>query len=134
MSKLSENLDDTIANAVKAQVQAQVLEALSGNEFFAKHVAAVLNSPVEIPDPKSSYGKIRVPFIESVTAGIIKKATQAAVEQAVEEEREFIQDAVRRAVKRQANEFANNVADELLESAKRGYGFKIQVTVPGRGD
>lgn len=130
MSALTNNLDETIAGAVKAQIQAQVLEALSGEEFFAKYIASVLNQTVEVSEDGSSYGrKIKISFLENAVAGTIKKATQQAVAIAVEEERERIQDEVRKAVKRKADQFAENVTNAALEAAQSAYNYKFEIGI-----
>lgn len=130
MSALTNNLDDTIAAAVKAQIQAQVLEALSGEEFFSKYIASVLNQTVEVSEDGSSYGrKIKTTFLDNALTGTIKKATQKAVEMAIEEERERIQDEVRKAVKRSADQFAANITDAALEAAKSQYNYKFEIGI-----
>lgn len=130
MSALTNNLDDTIAGAVKAQIQAQVLEALSGEDFFAKYIASVLNQTVEVTEDGTAYGrKIKVSFLDNALSGLIKKATKEAVAIAVEEERERIQDEVRKAVKRKADQFAENVTNAALEAAQSQYNYKFEVGI-----
>jgi len=133
MSELTGKLDETIAAAVQAQISAQVLEALSGGQLFQKYVTAVLQSVVEVPDPKGGYGRtVKVTFVDNAIAGVIKKAVQEAVQNAVAEERERIQEEVRLAVKRRAADFAVVLTDELLKSAEDKWRFNVQLYAPKR--
>ncbi|SHT54088.1 Uncharacterised protein [Mycobacteroides abscessus subsp. abscessus] len=131
---ITENLDATIASAVKAQIEAKVLEALSGGEFFEKYVHSVLYAKVEIADPKDRYKKISVNFIDNAIAGVVRAATQDAIKVAVNEQREEIQEHVRKAVKRQTDKFAQNVVEGLVEATNTDYRFNVQIGVPKRGD
>lgn len=133
MTDLTDNLNDTIASAVKAQIEAKVLEALSGAQFFEKYVQSVLYSKVEITDPHDRYKKIRVNFIDNAISGVVKAAIQNATEAAVAEEREKIQDAVRRAVKRRSEDFAAQVTEGLLAAtaSKYSYRFDMKLSLPG---
>lgn len=134
MTDITDNLNDTIASAVKAQIEAKVLEALSGGEFFEKYVHTVLYRKIEISDPKDRYKKLQVNFIDNAISRVIESAVNGAVQVAVEEEREKIQDAVRRAVKRRADQFAEQVTENLVEASKKShnYRFDIALALPSR--
>ncbi|OQW34493.1 MAG: hypothetical protein A4E20_10765 [Nitrospira sp. SG-bin2] len=132
MKDITDNLNDTIASAVKVQIEAKVLEALSGGEFFEKYVHAVLYRKIEVPDPQDRYRKVQINFIDNAISKVIESAVQNAVSMAVEEEREKIQDAVRKAVKRRSDQFAEDVTDGLIEAARKQYSYKfdVQLSVP----
>lgn len=132
---VSEDLNEVISAAVKAQVTAKVTEALAGGELFSKWIDDVLHRPVEVADPKGGYGRKKtVAWVDTILAKAIQGMTEDAVREALEEESPRIQDAVRKSVKRQAEQFAEDVTAAVMETAKDKYRIKVDIEVPRRRD
>lgn len=121
------DLNQTIATAVQARVEAEVLKALSGDEMFASLVAASMNALVEVPD--GAYSKKRITFMEHVLQKTIQKATQAAVQAVVDEQQDRLKEMVRKGLCSKIDAIATTLVDKVVENSKSPYGWDIKVDV-----
>lgn len=114
------DLNDVIASAVSARVEAQVLAALSDSDTFNVMVMAALQQPVEIPDG-TSYGKKRVPYLNNVLQTAIRERTKAVVAESVEEHAEAIKVEVRKALRKSIGVMADSLVDGFVAGASGRY-------------
>lgn len=132
MNAPNADLNDVITSAVKARVEASVLEALSGDEFFGKFITNALAAPVEIPDPDRGYGKIRVPYVTYVLEETVRSAVMSATKRLVAEQAELIEEAVRKELRRSASDLAKQLVGSMSDAADRAYGIKVELQYPSR--
>lgn len=128
MSDLNAALDTTIAAAVTARVEAEVVAALSGDEVIGQYVAAALREPVETT---RNYRTEKVPYLRHVLTKTFQDVAKEAVARVLEEERPTIEEEVRKAVKREAGTIAEGVAGALAKRASSGYGVSIDLNLAG---
>jgi len=122
------NLNETIAAAVKARVEVEVLKALSGDEVMGGFVALALQEIVEVKDP-STYNTRKVPFLTRTLEVAVQQATKAAVAKLIIEELPSIEDAVRKALKRNLGTIAATLSESLVKAAERPYGFDVDLSL-----
>lgn len=132
MGDIEQDLNATIAAAVKAKVEASVMEALAGGELMREYVAAALSQQVDL-NPNDRYNNKKVSFLERTLRTAIQKATEDAVRAAILEDMPVLQDEVRRAIKRNSSTMADALCTSLTEAAERAYGVKVELNMPGRG-
>lgn len=123
------SIDETIAAAVHARIEAEVFEALSGDAVIGQFVAAALRVTVET---SGSYKRDRVPYLKKVLDDAIRKATMAAVNSAIAGERDRIEEEVRKALKREAPSIASVLVGALAEQAGSRYGMSLKLELMER--
>lgn len=133
MASPNPDLNDVITSAVKARVEASVLEALSGDEYFGQMIATSLSRPVEVPSQKG-YGKDTIPFMSHVLESTIRQAVQDAVRRLVIEQASDIEDAVRKELKRSVSDLAKQLVGSVSSAAESAYGINVELKYRGRGD
>lgn len=114
------DLNEIIAAAVTARVEAQTLAALSDSETFNALVVAALGQTVEVSDG-SSYGKKKVSYIRHTLEQSIKSRTKEIVAEAVEEQTEAIRTEVRKALRKSVGVIADSLVDGFVASASGRY-------------
>lgn len=120
------DLDATIAHAVNARVEAEVMKALSGDEVIGQYVSAALQSEVEV-NKRSGYGKERRPFLSVTIDNAVRNACKDAIAKVIVEEVGVIEDEVRKAVRRDAAKIAEKFAEGLVDASASGYRFRIEL-------
>lgn len=130
-SPLSDDLNQTIVNAINARVEAEVLEAMSGDETIGKMVVAALQQPVVVPSSKDSYRKVKVPFLHSLIRQAIQNAAKRAVERLLVEQEAEIERELRAHLHTIVPQLAQALAMQLAEKAKSTYGINVSLRFPG---
>lgn len=126
MTDLATDLNETIAAAVKARVEASVLEAFSSDGMLQQYVTAALMQKVE---RKKGYQTEQVPYMQDVLQTAIQKSSRDAVNALIAEQQETITEEVRKALRRDAPTIAAALVDGFVESSKSGYRTHVEVTI-----
>lgn len=125
MSALDKDLNDTIAAAVNAKVEAAVMVALAGDEVLGRFVSAALTQPVAT----DRYSREKAPtFLAHTVQKAVQEATRVAIERLVEEAKPEIEQHVRKALRAKLPEVAATLVDGL-RSAR--YGVSVTVLDDG---
>jgi uncharacterized protein (DUF885 family) len=127
MSNIEGDLNATIASAVNARIEAEVMAALSGDEVIARFVTAALQQKVG----DQRYGKQQRTFLAAALETAIKDATKAAVGRLIEEERPLIEDEIRKALRRNVKTMADSIVGNLADKASSAYGVRVELQLPG---
>jgi hypothetical protein len=127
----SNDLNDVIVSAVNARVETAVLEALSGDEFFGRMVAATLAQKIEVPD--GGYSRRKTTFLAHTLETVIQQAVQDATKRLVTEEAAAIEEAVRKELRRSSGDLAKQLVGSMSDAAEKVYGIKVELQYPGRG-
>lgn len=130
MSNIEKDLNSTIASAVNARIEAEVVAALSGDEVIGRYVAGALRQPVG----RQEYGRKQLTYLETVVREAIQGATKAAVKRVIDEEQEKIEEEVRKALRRGLNTIAETIVEGLVQKAAGTYGIRVELTLPGNND
>lgn len=127
------DINTTIAAAVNARIEAEVVAALSGDEVIGQYVAAALRQTVEVPG--RGYQKNSVPYLHNVLTKAIQEAAKGACTALVLEEMPKIEAEVRKALRRNINGIAEAIATSLTDRAQKAYGIDVTVDLKlPRGD
>ena len=125
------DINQIIASAVNARVEAQVLAALSGDEVIGKLVTAALTEQVSATNDR--YDSKKVPYLTKIVRDAIKEATAAALRRLIEEEMPVIEEEIRKALRRDIKGIAGQLAGQLTKEATRAYGVTVELKFPERG-
>lgn len=131
--ELTLDLNQTIAAAVNARVEAEVLKALSGDAVLSEFVSAALRQPVEVKDNRT-YRTEQVPFLTLVLRKAIQEATKAVTQRVVLEETEKLEEYIRKAIRAQLPDLAAGLVKSVTDTATHGYGINVTCKVTGRGE
>ena len=104
------DINATIATAVNARIEAEVFQALAGDEVIGKYVTAALQAPVEVND-RSGYGKDKKPYMTVVLSKAIQNATKDACTRLILEEMPAIEAEIRKSLQRNINLIAEGMAN-----------------------
>lgn len=118
------DLNETIAAAVKARVEAEMMKALTGDETIATFVVAALQQNVQ---HEVNYRKVNEPYLTSVLRKTIQEMTKAAVVRLIAEEAPQIEAEIRKALKRETSSIAQALTRSLVDTAGKGYGFNVNL-------
>ncbi len=124
------DINQIIASAVNARVEAQVLAALSGDEVIGRLVTAALSEPVSATGDR--YDHRKVPYITKVLRDAIKQAAADAVKRLIAEEMPSIEDEIRKALRRDIKQIAGRLANQLSETAAKSHGVSVELKFPER--
>lgn len=127
-SNIEQDLNATIANAVSARVEAEVIKALAGDEIIGRYIAAALNQQVEVG---GSYNRTKVTFLQATLRSAFQEMTKRAIAKVLEQDAELIEAEVRKAVRRNATGFAEAIVGNIVERSKTAYGIQVSVKLPG---
>lgn len=125
---VEQDLNATIAEAVKARVEAEVIRALSGDDVFASFISAALNEPVEVRK-SDGYRTERIPYITKLLKEAIQQATKGAVQRIIEESMPELETEVRKALRRDLKAIAEALTGKLDQAVHNAYGFHVDVTL-----
>lgn len=124
------SIDATIANAVNARIEAELMRALSGDEVIGRYVSAALQQQVEVASGRG-YGKDKVVFLNHTIKTTLQRVTKAAIEKVIAEEAELIEDVVRKEIKRTAGDLAKAFTAALTDTTNRAVRLDIKLVTPG---
>ena len=127
MSNIEGDLNATIASAVNARIEAEVMAALSGDEVIGRFVSAALQQKVG----EQRYGQKQKTFLASSLHNAIQQATKAAVGRVIEEERPLIEEEIRKALRRNVKTMADAIVGNLADKASSAYGVTVELRIPG---
>lgn len=120
------DLNDVIAAAVNARVEAAVLASLSDSETFNALVVAALQQQIEVPDG-TSYGKKRVTYIGHTLQTAIRTRTKELIAEEIEGQAEAIRTEVRKALRKSVGVLADSLVDGFVAStAGRHPSIKVE--------
>ena len=119
------DLNQTIAGAVKARVEAEMFAALSGDATLTTFISAALNQPV--PKDSSGYSRETEPYVHSVLRRALQEATKVAVQAFIAEEMESIEAEVRKTLRKSLNQIAATLTESLTKAAATTYGVSVAV-------
>lgn len=114
------DLNDVIAGAVNARVEAQVLAALSDSDTFNALVIAALQQTVEVSDG-TSYGKKHIPYLRHTLEKTIQTRTKELIAEAIEEHADAIKTEVRKALRKSVGVLADSLVDGFVANASGRY-------------
>lgn len=130
MSNIETDLNATIASAVNARIEAEVMAALSGDEIIGRFVTAALQQKVG----EERYGRKQKTFLAAALQEAIKNATKAALGRLIEEERPLIEEEIRKALRRNVKTMADAIVGNLADQASKAYGVSVELRIPGERD
>lgn len=126
-NNLGDDLNATIAHAVTARVEAEVIKALSGDETIGRYVTAALMEPVVVD--KYDRKKDR-PYLTHVLKETIRKTTKDVLAGILVEEQPLIEAEIRKALRRGVADMAEGIAKSVAENATKGYGVNVTLNLP----
>ena len=127
---IGRDLNETIAHAVQARVEAAVAAELSSSDLFAQFVQAALLQPIEVRDP-GTYRDRKTTFLRETIAKAVQEATKVAVVKHVESEQETLEKLIATELRKHTKTIAKNLAEDAVEHAKSTYGIKVSMRYPG---
>lgn len=116
MSNIESDLNQTIASAVNARIEAQVLEALTSNDLVREHVANALNTQVE----DGRYGP-KIPFVTKIVRDAIQERTKEVVSEEIAATADVIKAEVRTALSKSVGVIADSLVDGFVDRAAGQY-------------
>lgn len=125
------DLDQVIASAVNARIEAEVTRALSGDEVIGKMVTAALTQPIEVKD-HNGYGRRTTTYLRETLNNAMREATKAAVRKVMTEEHDAIEAAVRRELRDRIDALAVQLVDSAVKSVEKPYGVTVNLEYPRR--
>lgn len=125
-TNIDTDLNATIANAVNARIEAEVIKALSGDEVLGAYVAAALAEPVA----RDSYGRNKPTRLQTAITDAISNATKDAIREVIAEDMPRLKEEVRKCFRRDADKLAQSVVDGLAGSLATSYGVSVTMTLP----
>lgn len=124
------DINQIIASAVNARVEAQVLAALSGDEVIGKLVTAALTE--QVPATNDRYDSKKTTYLNRVLRDAIKEATADALRRVIAEELPMIEEEIRKVLRRNVKQIAEGLANQLGEKAASAYGVRVEMMYPDR--
>lgn len=125
------DINQIIASAVNARVEAQVLAALSGDEVIGRLVTAALTE--QVPATNDRYDSKKLPYLTKIVRDAIKQATADALRRLIAEEMSVIEEEIRKALRRDIKGIAGQLAGQLASKAAQTYGVTVELKFPDRG-
>jgi hypothetical protein len=127
---LGQDLNNTIANAVTARIEAEVTAALAGSEVMNHYVAAALSQPIEVKDPRT-YRTRTTTYLKETIDAAIKEATKVAIAKVIAAEQKRIERTVRDAIRDQVDFIGRQLVASLVEKADSAYGIQVTLRYGG---
>jgi hypothetical protein len=124
------DLNQTIAAAVNARIEAEVMKALSGDEVLGAYVVAALSAPAG-GDP---YARKKQTVLQKAISDAVTGATKTAILKVVEEDIGRLEDEVRKCFRRDADKLAKSVVDGLAGQLGKGFGIQVSLNLPWTRD
>lgn len=126
-NNLPMDINATIANAINARLEAELLAALSGDETIAAFITAALQEPVH--KENDGYSREKEPYIHHVLRLALQEAAKSVVARFIEEEVASIEDQVRKTLRRHVNQIAETLTKNLVEVAGKPYGVSVELNL-----
>lgn len=117
MANLNDDLNNTIASAVNARVEAQVLEALASDGVMQAAVQAALSREV----PSSGYDRKKKTILTHLLHTAIEEHTKAIVAEEIAASASVIRDEVRAALAQSLGVITDSLVDGLVANATGRY-------------
>lgn len=130
MSAVEGDLNATIASAVQARVEAQVVEALAGTEIVTEMVAVAMNRKIEVKDD-SGYRTRETTVIRHMIDQAIIVATEKAIQKVIAAEAEAIEAAITTELRKNVKGIARQLAGQLQEKVVNPYGLRVELKYGG---
>lgn len=130
-SPVESDLNQVIANAVTARIEAQVAAALSGSELVGQYVTAALSQPITVRDPHS-YRDRKTTFLKEAVDKAMKDAAEAAVRKVIAEEQAAIEERVREELRARVDVIATQLVGSVVGAAEKPYGITVALNYPSR--
>jgi hypothetical protein len=124
------SLDQTIASAVQAKVQAMVLEAMAGDETMKAFVVSALSQPVQLDRYDRSKAQ---PFLHHTLAEAIKQITQATVRELLQERKDQIRAMVETQLVDRLPALAERLAESTIGDRAQYVSVNLDFSVTRRG-
>jgi predicted nucleotide-binding protein (sugar kinase/HSP70/actin superfamily) len=121
------DINATIAHAINARLEAEMLAALSGDETIAAFITAALQEPVK--KDNDSYRHETEPYLHHVLRLALQEAAKSTVARFIEEEVVSIEDQVRKALRRNINQIAETLTKSLVDVAGKPYGVSVEINL-----
>ena len=128
-NNLESDLNATIAAAVNARIEAQVAEAMAGDEMLGRYVQSALRQTVEVNKRDGSYGKERVSFLSATLGEAIQQATKRAVAAYFEQSADALEAEVAKALRSNSKDIAATLVASLAEKANKAYGVNVAMSL-----
>lgn len=124
---IGRDLNETIATAMQARVEAAVAAELSSSDLFKDYVRAALLQPLT---KRVDYKDVKTTFLRETIDEAIRGAAKTATLKYIEGEMEALEAIVATELRRQTKSIAAGLVEQLAEQAKRTYGIEVKVRYP----
>ena len=128
MASQNEDINQIIATAVNARVEAAVVEAMTSDGAIRTYVAAALNRPVS-----DGYRSREKTFLQHLIQGSVEEQTRAVVAEEIKGVEEAIRKEVRAALKKSIGVITDSLVDGFVANASGRYP-SIKVEFRGSDD
>lgn len=125
-------LDETIAGAVTARIEAEVAAALASSDMIGQYVAAALTQKIKIEDPRDRYSKVETTFLKLTIDKAIQDATKTAVVKVIAAEAEEIERVVAAELRSNVKVIAKALVGNVQDAVEKPYGVNVELRYPGR--
>lgn len=125
------DINQVIASAVQARVEAAVAASLADSDLMSQYVASALSQEVTVRDP-NTYRNRRTTFLRDAITGAIREAAKAAVAKKLQELAPELEAEVAKIIERDREKMATVMVGRLAECAGSGYAIKVELAVPER--
>ena len=129
MPSPNDDINDIIASAVNARVEAAVLEAVSRDDTMRVFVAAALQQKVS----PTGYGRDETTLLNHLLKKTIEEQTRAVVAEEVAAHADAIRREVRAALKKSIGVITDSLVDGFVANASGRYP-SIKVEFRGKDD
>jgi hypothetical protein len=128
---VEEDLNEIVARAVTARVDAAVAQALSSDDVLGRYVTAALNQPVNV---KVGYQDKKTTFLHHTITKALQGAVTDAVKRLIVTEAENLERLVGAELRKQREGIAKQLVGSLLNAADQAYGIKVDLVYPRSND
>lgn len=124
---IGRDLNETIACAIQARVEAAVAAELSSSDLFAQFVQAALLETITVKD---GYKDRKTTYLRETISNAVKLAAKAAVQKHVIGEQELLEKLVATELRKQTKTTAEALVGKLVKTAESGYGITVNMNYP----
>lgn len=121
---IGRDLNETIATAIQARVEAAVAAELSSSDLFSQFVQAALLEPMTV---RENYKDRKTTYLQETIRTAIKESAKSAVVKFIDGEQEQLEKLVAAELRKKTKEFAGNIVGSVLERAKSGYSINVDL-------
>ena len=127
MTTQNEDINQIIASAVNARVEAAVTAALASPDTMGTFVQAALHEPIS----SDGYGREKTTLLRKLVQTTIAEKTKAVVREEIEAMSEDIRSEVRKAIRKSVGVITDTLVDGFVANASGRYP-SIEVKFHGR--